>query len=184
MVSLVLYTWSIPHAGDDACLPGDAEELLSQVMPVMAMRGMVTVEDAQRFIDTALELKLLERYEDCLRFPPRAFYGYQAYITDSRKPTVPSITQNHADPRTSAQNREEPRDSAQNHASFKSSLKSSFNRSAYAPLSARPPAREDITNEDVREARRCYRCQRLETEPPAEDCKNATWHTVAEVHGT
>jgi len=31
---------------------------------------------------------------------------------------------------------------------------------------------------------RCYRCQRLEGEPPTPDCKNTAWHSVVELNGT
>src|SRR5216683_4829799 len=76
--AVVLYTWAIPHAGDDARLVADPEELLTTVAPNLALRGLVTVNDAARFIDAAVSLGLLERLPDNgIRFPLKWWYATQ-----------------------------------------------------------------------------------------------------------
>jgi hypothetical protein len=127
----LLYTWCIPHAGDDARLTNDPEELLSQVAPLLAMRGLVTIEDVQALREHALALGLLDEDGDHLRFPPGSFYGYQSYIEQIRRTEM-----HHSAP--------EPTDSHQNRPFVNSSSSSSsyLDRYANATLPARAPARE------------------------------------------
>jgi hypothetical protein len=53
----LLYTWMIPHAADDATLPGDPEELLYQVLPG---RRDKTEADVQQALDGMAALGLIE----------------------------------------------------------------------------------------------------------------------------
>ena len=129
----LLYTWCIPHAGDDARLSRDPEELLSQVAPIMAMRNLLTVTDAQRFIEGTVELGLLLPDDESLRFPPRSFYGYQSYITEDRRDSQ-RIT---ADPRKTA---------LSSSSSLTSSSSFSLDRYANATLNAPAGARTRETD--------------------------------------
>jgi len=79
----LLYTWMIPHAADDATLPGDPEELLYQILPG---RRDKSPEDVQAALDGMAALGLIEPTGDGrLMFPPVAFYKYQTYIKDRNK---------------------------------------------------------------------------------------------------
>jgi hypothetical protein len=132
----LLYTWCIPHAGDDARLSHDAEELLSQVAPILAMRNVLTVDDAQRFISAAVELGLLLPDDPYLRFPPRSFYGYQNYIGEERR----SVSQQNAADRSNAVDPQQNRAFVNSSSSLSSSF--SLDRYADATLNARARARE------------------------------------------
>jgi hypothetical protein len=112
----LLYTWMIPHATDDATLPGDPEELLYQVLPG---RRDKSVEEVSEAVAGMLALGLLTYCHDQSRliFPTKAFYRYQTYIKDRNKhrdddaaetaqpeaPSQPEQTDS-AHQRTSAQN--------------------------------------------------------------------------------
>lgn len=115
----LLYTWMIPHAADDATLPGDPEELLYQILPG---RRDKSPEDVQAALDGMAALDLIIGTGDGrIMFPPIAFYKYQTYIKDRNKrgnddaretpqpaaPSQPARTDS-AEQRTSAQNAVSP----------------------------------------------------------------------------
>ena len=78
----LVFTWLIPHAGDDTYLPtDDAEELLMTVFPGRRDR---TVEDMQRAIDVLVDEKLLVR-DNGLHFKAESFYAYQSRIPENRR---------------------------------------------------------------------------------------------------
>src|SRR5437879_156769 len=52
----LLYTWMIPHAGDDAAITADPDELLSKVVP--HLRGR-TPEDVHEAVALMVELGLV-----------------------------------------------------------------------------------------------------------------------------
>jgi hypothetical protein len=138
MGAALLYTWSIPHAGDDACLPDDPEEFLSQVAPLLAMRGLVTVDDVQALREHAIQLGLLEETDGHLGFPPASFYGYQSYIGHPRRT---DSEQNAAFRTETAHNSAEHSKTAPS--SYSSSSSSFYlDRYANATLSTRGRARE------------------------------------------
>lgn len=79
----LLYTWMIPHAADDATLPGDPEELLYQVLPG---RRDKTEADVRAALDGMAALGLIVGTDDGrIMFPTTAFYRYQTYIKDRNK---------------------------------------------------------------------------------------------------
>lgn len=79
----LLYTWMIPHAADDASLPGDPEELLYQILPG---RRDKSPEDVQAALDGMAALGLICGTDDGrITFPTKAFYRYQTYIKDRNK---------------------------------------------------------------------------------------------------
>ncbi len=57
----LLYTWMIPHAADDATLPGDPEELLYQVLPG---RRDKTEDDVRSALDGMAALGLIVGTDD------------------------------------------------------------------------------------------------------------------------
>jgi len=79
----LLYTWMIPHAADDATLPGDPEELLYQVLPG---RRDKTEADVRAALDGMAALGLIVSTDDGrIMFPTTAFYRYQTYIKERNK---------------------------------------------------------------------------------------------------
>lgn len=122
----LLYTWMIPHAADDATLPGDPEELLYQVLPG---RRDKSPEDVQAALDGMVALGLVQYNGDGrLMFPPVAFYRYQTYIKDRNKhaPTdARESAQNTATDDAAQTDSANQRKSAQNTVSFSPSFKSS-----------------------------------------------------------
>ncbi len=78
----LLYTWMIPHAGDDAHITADPDELLMQVVPGFRWR---TAADVTEATDLMVEFGLLARADERFRFPGRAFYKYQAYVRTERR---------------------------------------------------------------------------------------------------
>lgn len=116
----LLYTWMIPHCGDDGSIPADADELLLIVMPGRRDKTCADIEAALRLIEGE---GLIEWDEDekSVNYPVAAFYKYQTYITEGRRKT----TQNDEKPRSfqnGGDNSADQRNSAQNASSLKSSL--------------------------------------------------------------
>lgn len=104
----LLYTWMIPHAADDATLPGDPEELLMRVCPGRRDKEPDDVAAALAAMD-ALGLIAWDRAASIVRFPD-SFYRHQTYITEKRRgsaqPSAPAegCGETAANQRTSAQN--------------------------------------------------------------------------------
>lgn len=159
----LIYTWMIPHAGDDGYLRGDPEELLAQVLPLRRDLHGGHMRQALAIL-SAPDVGLLEWDEDrrIVAFPAESFYRYQSYIKDGprrgERNTEPGATAAKCaevrDPApigatlrdsaaSAAQNSAEQRKSAQNAASLKvsssSSLKSSFKQGVAPPDPASPP---------------------------------------------
>jgi hypothetical protein len=120
----LLYTWLIPHAGDDGTITSDPEEILFSVMPG---RRDKTPEDIATAISGMVALGLLQADGAVLRFPPESFYRYQTYVNEARRTSAQVQTAPSSIERT-PQNSEDQRASAQNAASSSSSfsVKSSF----------------------------------------------------------
>lgn len=78
----LLYTWMIPHAGDDGTLPGDPEELLYIVAPG---RRDKQPEDIEAALQAMRDEGLIEWDGKTARFPPASFYKYQTYIKPSNR---------------------------------------------------------------------------------------------------
>lgn len=125
----LLYTWMIPHAADDATLPGDPEELLYQVLPG---RRDKTEDDVRQALDGMAALGLIIGTDDGrITFPPTAFYRYQTYIKQRNQHSddAPPPPQNSADDEPAQTDSAKQRKTAQNASSFKSSLTPSFKSS-------------------------------------------------------
>lgn len=103
----LLYTWMIPHAADDATLPGDPEELALIVIPGRRDKTPDDIADALRIM---VELTLIEWDGKTVRFPAPAFYKYQTYIQEGKR----RGPQNADEPREPATNSANQRKSAQN----------------------------------------------------------------------
>lgn len=135
----LLYTWMIPHAADDATLPGDPEELLYQVVPA---RRDKSVEDVQAALDGMAVLGLIEGTDDGrIAFPAPSFYRYQTYIKDRNKRggDAPEPAQNSAPSQPEQTDAAEQRKSAQNTASFNPSFSPSPSPSVRATPPSSPP---------------------------------------------
>lgn len=153
----LLYTWMIPHAADDASLPGDPEELLYQVLPG---RRDKTEDDVRRALDGMAALGLVVATGDGrIMFPPTAFYKYQTYIKERNKHGVddaPPAPQNSATPPpapTKQTDSAKQRKTAQNASSFSPSL--SFSPSvtknvSHETLAADKPPRPTATPRPLR----------------------------------
>ncbi|MCC6315684.1 MAG: hypothetical protein IT337_16930 [Thermomicrobiales bacterium] len=124
----LLYTWMIPHAGDDATLTGDPEELLLAVMPG---RRDKTPEDIANALQMMVDLDLIEWDGKTVTFPADAFYRHQSYIKDGPRRGA----NNSAEQRTPEDNSANQRKSAQNPASLSFKSSSSFPSSS----SSSPP---------------------------------------------
>lgn len=106
--AVLLYTWMIPHASDDATITGDPFELLGTVWPG---RRDKTEEDVIAALGAMEEFGLIRwDREGAIIYFPESFYRYQTYIkpANRRAPTTSDIQrktlQNVADQRGSAQN--------------------------------------------------------------------------------
>lgn len=146
----LIYTWMIPHAGDDGYLRGDPDELLAQVLPLRRDLHGGHMRQALEILSAPdCGLIVWDEARRIVAFPAESFYRYQSYIKDGprrgeRDTTPPAPGQPApgqpvalicADPRESAANGADLRDSAassahnsadqrksaQNSASFKSS---------------------------------------------------------------
>lgn len=100
--AVLLYTWMIPHAEDDASLGKDSFELMLRVLPG---RRDKTIEDVNAALAGMVALGLVEIDDNAIRFPSMAFYTHQSYITDGRrrKATEKRTAHISANPRTFAQ---------------------------------------------------------------------------------
>jgi Ni/Co efflux regulator RcnB len=77
----LLYTWMLPHAGDDCHITDDLDELKLMVIPGFNVEP-TEIEDA---INAMVELGLLRRDDGGLYFPPRSFYKHQSYIPEAKR---------------------------------------------------------------------------------------------------
>lgn len=105
----LLYTWMIPHVGDDATLTGDPRKILLQVVP--GVRS-VTVQDVETALEGMVKYGLIvwDKEASLITFPD-SFYKYQSYIKEDKR------SPHRATQRTSAQISEHQRQSPQNTAS-------------------------------------------------------------------
>lgn len=80
--AVLLYTWMIPHAEDDATLTGDPYELRMDVIPGLRDR---TDEDVAAALRGMHDVGLLIWDGEQCWFPAEAFYKHQTYIADKRR---------------------------------------------------------------------------------------------------
>jgi hypothetical protein len=140
--AVLLYTWMIPHAGDDATITGDPEELLYTVFPG---RRDKTPEDIETALEDMTDLDLIARHDDMVYFDTESFYKYQSYIQEKNRRDESPAKSNSANQRKSAKNAGEQRKSAQNAAS----LSPSPSLSPPKALRARKISREPIPAYDL-----------------------------------
>lgn len=140
----LLYTWMIPHAADDATLPGDPEELLYQVLPGRRDKSEADVRAA---LDGMAALGLISATEDGrIMFPPVAFYRYQPYIKsrnrhgDDDAPTPPHDGAQPQEETPRADSGADQRTSAQKSVSFSPSFPFSPSSSSSSPPPKPPKA--------------------------------------------
>lgn len=116
----LLYTWMIPHCGDDATIRGDAGKIMFMVMPGRRDKTIEEFEAALALIEES-GLIVWDRDEKTVNYPSPAFYKHQSYIKDGNRRGAKS-TANTRNPEPDAENSENPRKSAQNAVSLSSSL--------------------------------------------------------------
>jgi hypothetical protein len=108
--AVMLYTWMIPHAADDATLPADPEEIMYMVIPG---RRDKTTDDVAAALGAMRDCGLIIWQDGELRFPAAAFYRYQTYIKEGNRrganqQETPQDSDNSANQRKSAQNAVSP----------------------------------------------------------------------------
>lgn len=81
----LLYTWMIPHAGDDGGITGDCDELRLTVVPAFKKKTQIIENAVEKMVD----LGLLEREGRRLFFPSDTFYKYQSYISAGNRRVLP-----------------------------------------------------------------------------------------------
>ena len=81
----LLYTWMVPHAGDDAMLNGDIEEFMATVIP---MRRDKSVADVEAALLGMVATGLIVWDGVVIAFPIEAFYRYQTYIKAENRRTA------------------------------------------------------------------------------------------------
>lgn len=108
--AVLLYTWMIPHAKDDATIRGTPEELLFTIVPGRRDKTEKDVIDALIAMET---LGLIEWQRDaCLiLFPSDSFYRHQTYVQPKNRRLTDSSVPYSVD---SENQRETPRN-AENH---------------------------------------------------------------------
>lgn len=154
--AVMLYTWLIPHAGDNGVVRGTAEEIMFQVVPG---RRDKSPEDIEAALAGMHALGLIEWNAEArtVTFPSQSFYKHQSYIgrrnrrDDSPSPppnngyrrneqTAPEIS---GDQRRSAESPEEGRVTPQNAVSFSSSFSFSSSKDDGEDLSSQR-AQEEV----------------------------------------
>lgn len=135
--AVLLYTWMIPHAEDDATLEGDPEKVLLEVCPGRRDKESEDVAAALAAMD---ELGLVEWDGERVTFPIDSFYKYQTYIASDRRRCDqgkrPSMPQNAAKRRKTPQ-------VARNGASLSPSLSHSSSSSGSKAVRDRKSRSED-----------------------------------------
>lgn len=82
----LLYTWMIPHAGDDGMLRGDPDEILAQVFPLRRdLDGTQVREALEVLADERYGLITWDEVGRVVAFPAEAYYRYQSYIKDGNR---------------------------------------------------------------------------------------------------
>lgn len=103
---VLLYTWMIPHAADDATITGDPFELLNLVWPGRRDKTEDDVIGALEAMET-FDLILWDREHAMIYLPVNSFYRYQTYIkADNRRKTDPDFLD---DQRPAAENTDDQR---------------------------------------------------------------------------
>lgn len=138
----LLYTWMIPHAGDDGLITGDPDEL--QLLVVPGLREY-TAMDVRGAIEHMLSLGLLEQLDGRLAFPEEPFYQHQSYIRAEKRRQSPENAANHREsPPNAAECRQSPGNAASPSLSLSPSPSGEENaRSPDPDVRAREAAPED-----------------------------------------
>lgn len=135
----LLYTWMVPHAGDDATLNGDVDELIATVIP---HRRDKTANDVKAALVAMCSAGLIQWDGATIYFPIEAFYRYQTYIkVENRRGGNPCSTPPAA---------EEQRETPENAVSLPLSVSPSVPPSLSVPRAgrARKPAVIPLTEEE------------------------------------
>ncbi len=112
----LLYTWMIPHAGDDTVITGDPEELGMLVAPGRRW----SVEQISGFLEEMVGEELIEWDREAQRiwFPCESFYRHQTYISKEKRAAALMAEEE----RRAARNGEKPRETPKKAASPSPSL--------------------------------------------------------------
>jgi len=118
----LLYTWMIPHVGDNCEISGDFEELFLIVLPGRKDKTEDDIKNAlSGMTDLKLVLPFIRNEKPMLFFPPKSFYKYQTYISRENR-NYQGIEQ-----REQEENAEKRRESPKNTVSPSPSLSPSLN---------------------------------------------------------
>ncbi|MDQ3539713.1 MAG: hypothetical protein M3440_03415 [Chloroflexota bacterium] len=120
--AVMLYTWMVPHAGDDGRLTGDPDEILMTVIPG---RRDKDAGDVERALIAMTAVGLIAWCDKYVTFPCESFYKHQSYIKQEnrRSPAETPNTSNRSDDHCATpENAGERRKSAENAVSFPSSF--------------------------------------------------------------
>lgn len=82
--AVLLYTWLIPHAGDDGALTGNPEEIAMIVIPGFRHHSVSDITEA---LSGMHELKLIfwDKENERIYFDSDTFYKYQPYVSLSKR---------------------------------------------------------------------------------------------------
>lgn len=169
----LLYTWLIPHAGEDGIVRGTAEEILYMVLPG---RRDKTEADVDAALQAMQDVELLEwrPEERAAIFPSGSFYRYQSNVKSENRRADPlpykhqrETARNSEERRATLESAEEQRQEAENSASVSISSSISSSPSSSPSSSARdvvsadgelfiPPSQYGIAD-DLDEQGRLYR---------------------------
>lgn len=152
-LAALLYTWMIPHAGDNCRLSAkNAGELKLSVMPGSA-RSVAEIEAA---VGELMAAELIGRLDNGVYyFPAENFYKYQTYIKPGNRAATPPI--NAANQRKSPGIAEDQRASAEIAGDRRETPESTASPSLSLPLSlsflkaGRPEAPADSNQENIAE---------------------------------
>lgn len=147
-LAALLYTWSIPHANEDASLtPKTAKEIKMLIIPGRDC----TIADVQGAMEEVLAQGLwLKEESGVIYFPPETFYKYQNKIAaDRRRSVVVKEPIASAEPRNPTKPHETPQMAAHCRAEPQNPVSSSFSSSS---LSFSDPALRAGSSARAREA--------------------------------
>lgn len=85
---VLLFTWMIPHANDDATISGDPEVVKMLVLPGLE-KSVEDVAAALDAIDAAGLLEKWDRENNVIYFKPHSFYRCQTYINAANRRRAP-----------------------------------------------------------------------------------------------
>jgi len=84
----LLYTWMLPHVGEDATISGNPKRIIAEVIPHRRDKTVAEVQDALDLMERCGLFECYDRSEQVIYYPVESFYKYQSNIsTDKRRTT-------------------------------------------------------------------------------------------------